>query len=118
MGFSQVSVKLRIERKCAFCCRVVDINAKNEQHSDGKFRKSTDACSETLTFTSVWSASHLNAISRVCGNVQPLHGNKVFHDFLMIFMNFMKSEKLQIASGHTKNSPTTKGSEYRIIKFL
>ena len=32
---------------------------KNEQHSDGKFRKSTDACSERPTFTGVWSASHV-----------------------------------------------------------
>ena len=38
---------------------VVDINSKNEQHSDGKFRKSTDACSETPTCTGVWSASHV-----------------------------------------------------------
>ena len=49
----------RIKRKWAFYCRVVNIDVENEQHSEGKFRKSTDACSETPISSSVWSASNV-----------------------------------------------------------
>ena len=57
-GFRQASAVLRIKQKWTFYCRV-NIGAKDEQHSEGKFRKSTDACSKTPTSISVWSASHV-----------------------------------------------------------
>ena len=60
MGFREASAVSRIKRKWTFYCRVVNIDAKNEQRSAGKFGKSTDACSETPTSSSVWSASHVN----------------------------------------------------------
>ena len=59
MGFRQASAVARIKQKWTFYCRVVNIDARNEQLSEGKFRKSTDACSETPTSSRVWSASHV-----------------------------------------------------------
>ena len=59
MCFRQATAVSRIKQKWAFYCRVVNTDATNEQHSEGKFRKSTDACSETPASSSVWSASHV-----------------------------------------------------------
>ena len=59
MGFRQASAVSRIKRKWTFYWRVVNIDVKSEQHSEGKFRKSTDACSETPTSSSVWTASQV-----------------------------------------------------------
>ena len=43
------STALNMKQKWTFYCRVVNIDAKNDQHSEGKFRKLTDAYSKTPT---------------------------------------------------------------------
>ena len=55
-----------------------------------------------------------SAISKVCRNVQQL---PFLQSFLYFYMIFIKSEKLQIASGHTKNSPTTKQAKSWGVRF-
>jgi len=47
---SHASLTGRTMQTSTFCCRVVTIDVKNERHSEGKFSKSTDACSKTPTF--------------------------------------------------------------------
>ena len=47
--WSNASLTRRIKQKSTFYCRVVTIDAKKEQHSEGKFSKSADACSKTPT---------------------------------------------------------------------
>ena len=76
MGFRQASAVSRIKRKWAFYCRVVNIDAKNEQHSDGKFRKSPAA--KHLLLVAFGAQAMLSAISRECRNAQHSQENNIF----------------------------------------
>ena len=62
-GFRQPLAASYFKPKWASYCRVVSIDVKNDQHSEGKFKKSTDACSKTPTFSSVWCSSCIEHMS-------------------------------------------------------
>ena len=62
-GFRQDLAASRMKQKWVFYYRVVNIDVKSDQHSEGKFRKSTDACKKTPTCSSVWSSSCIEHMS-------------------------------------------------------
>ena len=65
LSWRRASATACIQPNVTFYCRVVNINIKNKQHSEGKFGKSTDACSKTPTSDTAWDDSRMKCLS--CG---------------------------------------------------